>query len=284
MLAFLSTPTLFKWLKLGSLMSFEYLLATGLVFLVFYVWFKKKLWYAKIQQRYPENKHIIREIKYSISTLFILGIVIMLVTLANKHGLTRAYKPFDKYGYTYYFFSMVLMMFVHDTYFYWGHRLMHWKPIYKWAHQTHHLSVNPSPFAAYAFHPFEAIFEMGILPVLAFTIPHHISTLTIFALYSLVINIGAHVGHEFFPKGVLKHKIFKWHNTATHHNLHHQAVKYNFGLYFNFWDKLMKTNHPRYEFYFNKVTDQRAKRKAALLEAAQPEQAVEIPATALAEV
>jgi Delta7-sterol 5-desaturase len=254
----LPVANIIKWLKLAFSMSFQYLVFTAIVFFIFYSWKKKDLWYAKIQQRYPANKHILREIAYSVSTLFILAIVIMLVTWANKNGLTRAYKPLDKYGYGYYFFSMVLMMVVHDTYFYWGHRFLHWKPIFKWAHKTHHLSLNPTPFAAYAFHPIEAIFEMGILPVLAFTIPHHISTLTIFALYSLFINVAAHVGYEFLPKGFAKHKLFKWHNTPTHHNLHHRFVKYNFGLYFNFWDRIMKTNHPHYEAEFEALADQRA--------------------------
>ena len=35
--------------------------------------------------------------------------------------------------------------------------------------------------------------------------------------------------------------------------MHHTNVKYNFGLYFNFWDKIMHTNHPNYEDNFDKV-------------------------------
>ena len=29
--------------------------------------------------------------------------------------------------------------------------------------------------------------------------------------------------------------------------MHHRLVKCNYGLYFNFWDRVMKTNHPHYE-------------------------------------
>jgi Delta7-sterol 5-desaturase len=42
-------------------------------------------------------------------------------------------------------------------------------------------------------------------------------------------------------------------NTATHHNMHHQLLKHNFGLYFNFWDRLMGTNHPEYEQRFEEI-------------------------------
>lgn len=42
-------------------------------------------------------------------------------------------------------------------------------------------------------------------------------------------------------------------NTSTHHNLHHQQGNYNFGLYFNFWDRMMGTNHPQYAETFDQV-------------------------------
>jgi lathosterol oxidase len=238
-------------------MIVQYLLFTGLIYLVFYVWKNKALWSAKIQQRYPKNKHIFREIRYSAYSLLILGVIIAFVVWANKHHLTQAYKPIDKYGWGYYALSLVIMIVIHDTYFYWGHRFLHWKPIFKYVHKTHHLSINPTPFAAYAFHPLEAIFEMGIVPVLVFTVPHHISAISVFAMYSLLLNIAAHVGYEFLPKGFARHKILKWHNTATHHNMHHTNFKTNFGLYFNFWDTLMKTNHPHYEEFFEELADRR---------------------------
>lgn len=241
--------------------SIRYLLFTGSFYLFFYVWRNKRYWYAKIQQRYPEKKHIIHEIKYSSITILIFGAVILMVIWAGKHGLTQVYSPINKYGYLYYFFSIGLMIILHDTYFYWTHRLMHWKPLFRLAHKTHHLSTNPTPFAAYAFHPIEALVEVGIIPLIAFTIPHHASAITIFSLYSLLLNVTGHLGYELFPKGFASHKIFKWHNTSTHHNMHHRLVKCNYGLYFNFWDRLMKTNHPHYEQSFNAVIETREQGK-----------------------
>jgi len=235
----------------------RYLLFTGSFYLFFYVWKNRKYWYSKIQQRYPEKKHIIHEIKYSFFTMMIFGGIILLVIWAGRHGLTMAYEPVDKYGYAYYFFSIGLMIVVHDAYFYWTHRLLHWKPLFKLAHKTHHLSVNPTPFAAYAFHPVEAVIEIGIIPLIAFTIPHHTSAITIFSLYSLLLNVTGHLGYELFPKGFASHKLFKWHNTSTHHNMHHRLVKCNYGLYFNFWDRVMGTNHPDYEKSFDEVVEKR---------------------------
>ena len=261
---FSSLTNSFDSLKIVLNMSLRYLLFTGSFYLVFYVWQNKRYLHHKIQQRYPENKHIIREIKYSFLTILIFGAVILSVVWAGKHGLTNAYEPAGKYGYTYYAISILLMIIMHDTYFYWTHRLMHWKPLFKWVHKTHHLSLNPTPFAAYAFHPVEAVVEVGIIPLIAFTLPHAPSALTIFSLYSLLLNVTGHLGFELFPGGFASHWLFKWHNTSTHHNMHHRLTKCNYGLYFNFWDRVMNTNHPDYEKSFDAVTEARNKAKMDL--------------------
>jgi len=254
-----------KWLivllgKNAELILFtgiQYLLIAGVFYLFFYTRNKKKYRHAKIQQRYSEKKHIIRDLKYSFSTIIIDGVIVILVFWASKHGYTQIYKPVDRYGYAWYFFSILLIIIMHDTYFYWTHRLLHWKPLFKWVHKTHHLSRNPTPFSSYAFHPAEAVINAGILPLVAFTIPAHLSVIVIFTIYQLLINVYGHLGYELYPPKFINHWLTKWSNTSTHHNLHHQFVKCNYGLYFNFWDRVMKTNHAKYEEYFEGVVGQR---------------------------
>src|SRR3954471_10412406 len=113
----------FDALKLLLNIAVRYLLFTGSFYLVFYVWKNKRYWASKIQQRYPEKQHIFREIRYSFFTVLIFGAIIMLTIIAGMKGWTLVYTPFDKYGYFYYFSSIVLMIILHDTYFYWTHRL-----------------------------------------------------------------------------------------------------------------------------------------------------------------
>jgi lathosterol oxidase len=263
---FSSLPNTIESIRVIFNIVSRYLLFTGSFYLVFYVWKHKRFWMAKIQQRYPEKKNILNEIKYSFITMLIFGGVILLTIWAGRHSLTRVYAPLDKYGYLYYFLSILLMIVLHDTYFYWTHRAMHWKPLFKVMHKTHHLSVNPTPFAAYAFHPLEALVEVGIIPLIAFTIPHHASAITVFSLYALLLNVMGHLGYELFPKGFASHWLFKWHNTSTHHNMHHRLVKCNYGLYFNFWDRVMHTNHPGYEESFDDVVNQRQQADAIIME------------------
>ena len=233
------------------------MLIAGGLFMVFYVWKKAQYLYLKIQQRFPSKKDVVREIKYSISTSIIFSVVIVLVMWASAEDVTLIYRPIDKYGWGYFVFSVFLMIFIHDAYFYWTHRLLHWKPLFKRVHVVHHMSLNPTPFSAYAFHPVEALVEVGIVPVIVFLVPYHYIALTIFSGYALVMNIMGHMGYEFFPKSFARNKAANWHNSATHHNMHHRYVKYNFGLYFNLWDRWMKTNHPKYEEVFEQVADQR---------------------------
>ena len=58
--------------------------------------------------------------------------------------------------------------------------------------------------------------------------------------FSSVIN---HLDIEIYPKNP-NNILTKWVIGATHHSLHHKQFKYNFGLYFTFWDKIEKTESP----------------------------------------
>jgi len=62
-----------------------------------------------------------------------------------------------------------------------------------------------------------------------------------------------HVGFEILPKGFTKNKWWNWNTAITHHNMHHQYFHSNYGLYFTWWDKLMKTEHKDYHEAFDEV-------------------------------
>ena len=153
----------------------------------------------------------------------------------------------------YYILAFPLMFIIHDTYFYWTHRLMHHKKLFNIMHLVHHKSTNPSPWAAYAFHPFESIVEVGIFVVFLFTIPVHKTHIPLFFLFSIIYNIYGHLGWELYPKGFSKTSIGKWINTSVNHNQHHKYFKGNYGLYTLFWDRMMGTIRPDYDEAFEEV-------------------------------
>jgi sterol desaturase/sphingolipid hydroxylase (fatty acid hydroxylase superfamily) len=158
------------------------------------------------------------------------------------------------HGWPWFCTSIVLTIFLHDAYFYWTHRLMHHRRLFPIFHRVHHLSHNPSPWAAYAFHPAEGLVQAGILPLTAILIPIHPLAFAIFMMWQLTDNILGHTGYEFYPRWLMKTPLKFFLNPPTHHAMHHEKMHGNYGIYFNFWDRLMGTNHPHYEARFLEVT------------------------------
>jgi lathosterol oxidase len=235
--------------------TFRYLLFAGIAFSLFWILLKNKLHHRWIQQdRVQDNSKIRHEIKYSLMTMLVFGCAGVLIYTMKTLGWTMLYKDISEYGLPYFFFSLLALILFHDTYFYWTHRLMHHPKLFKKMHLTHHISTNPSPWAAFAFNPYEAVVEAGIVPIAVLLFPLHGLTILFFLIYMTFLNVLGHLAFELFPKNFLRNPIFKWHNTSTHHNMHHRYFHCNYGLYFNWWDRWMGTNHENYQATFETVT------------------------------
>ncbi|NCN10399.1 MAG: sterol desaturase family protein [Leptospira sp.] len=234
--------------------TIRYLIFAGIAFSLFWVLWKKKLQHKWIQQdRVRDNSKIRHEIKYSLLTMIVFGFTGILVFTMKSLGWTMIYKDISEYGLPYFFVSLIALILFHDTYFYWTHRMMHHPKLFKKMHLTHHISTNPSPWAAFAFNPYEAVVEAGIVPIAVLLFPLHGLTILFFLLYMTFLNVLGHLAFELFPKNFLRNPIFKWHNTSTHHNMHHRYFHCNYGLYFNWWDRWMNTNHVKYQSTFEEV-------------------------------
>lgn len=242
-----------KILLIFSISIIRYLLFAGIAYLIFYVWKRKEFFRIKIQQKFPEGKRIQDEVMYSVFSMLIFSITGAFVFWLSKNGYTLSYKHFNEHGLGYFIFSVVAFIIAHDTYFYWTHRFMHWDKVYKYVHRVHHLSTNPTPWAAFSFHPLEAIIEVGILPIMVMILPLHVYAILAWVLYMTLLNVMGHLGFEIFPSGFTKGVITKWHNSSVHHNMHHKYVRCNYSLYFNIWDRLLHTNHEKYDEEFEAV-------------------------------
>ena len=242
------------------LIGSRYLLLASLAFLIFYVLLKKKIAGKKIQQKFPRLLDYTREIGFSILTIFIMAFIpAIVIGSPSLSKYTRFYTDIQQHSMTWFVLAFPVMAIIHDTYFYWMHRAIHHPRVFKLVHLVHHQSTNPSPFAAYSFHPLEAILEAGIFLVFVFTIPVHFYHLIFFFLFMIIYNVYGHLGWELYPKGFSKHWLGKWINTSVNHNLHHQYFKGNYGLYFLFWDRLMGTIRPDYDERFEAVKNRSQK-------------------------
>ena len=232
----------------------RYLIPASIAFFVLWRWKWDALAHRRIQARRPHSRVFAREIRYSIATAAIFALVGVAVRDLAHAGVLHIYDRIDTYGWPYWVASIVLAIVIHDTYFYWTHRAMHHTRLYRIVHRVHHLSTTPSPWAAYAFGPFEAVVAALVLPLILLVVPMHISAIFVFLLYMIAMNVIGHLGIELYPHGFAHHRWTRWYSTSTHHNLHHRDFRGNYGLYFTWWDRLMGTQHPEYEATFARLT------------------------------
>lgn len=63
------------------------------------------------------------------------------------------------------------------------------------------------------------------------------------ALRSISVFVSGMLLYDTFHLGynIKIFKIIKFQNTSIDHDLHHRNAKYNFGLYFTFWNRFMGT-------------------------------------------
>lgn len=246
----------FEKLTLGIALDnfLRYMSCAGVAWLLGYVFFKRQWQHRKINPRMPAKSDVWREIRWSMLTVLIYGLVGAATLWAWRQGWTRMYRDLAIHGWGWFVTSIGLIIVVHDTWFYWTHRLMHHRALFRWFHRVHHLSTNPSPWAAYAFAPPEAFMQALIFPLVAFTLPVHPFAFAVFMLWQLLFNVAGHTGYEYSPRWLMDTWLGKLLNTPTNHAMHHESLRGNYGLYFNVWDRLMGTNHTHYEDRFREVT------------------------------
>ena len=241
---------LFRYIQI---IAIRYFVLAGIVWFIWYVLLRDKISYKKIQLRFPISKDYQREIFYSIITMTIFASVPTLILGTSFRAHTQVYTNMQDHSMLWFWLAFPLMLIIHDTYFYWMHRLMHHPKLFVLFHLLHHKSVNPSPWAAYAFYPTEAVVEAGIFIVFVIIMPVHFLHFFIFFLFMIIYNIYGHLGWEVYPKGFNKHWLGKWINTSVNHNLHHQYFKGNYGLYFLWWDRWMGTLRDDYDEKYEEV-------------------------------
>ncbi|HET7766937.1 MAG TPA: sterol desaturase family protein [Burkholderiales bacterium] len=229
----------------AAIFGFRYLAFAGLAFAAWYG--RREAPPGKLQAAMPGLRQLGREIAYSVVAVLIFGLVNALLAGYGILAHTRLYTDVAQHGWAWFWLSIPLMILVHDAYFYWTHRLMHTRPLFRAFHAVHHLSTNPTPWTAYSFHPLEsAVQALGVVLII-FVMPSHPLALILFQTISTAINVYGHLGYEIYPRDFSRHWLGRWINTSTAHNRHHKTARHNYGFYFLFWDRLMGTLEPSYE-------------------------------------
>ena len=117
---------------------------------------------------------------------------------------------------------LVLIPFWREFHFYWIHRAIHWKPLYKWVHYLHHKNVNPIPWSGMAMHPVETLLYFSVV-MIHWVVPSH----PFHFLFNIQhAGLGPACGHHGFEGPVLADK---WPTGSYFHYLHHRYFECNYG-------------------------------------------------------
>lgn len=231
----------------------RYILGAGGTYLLINIMLARRLGAQKIRPSAVPQGQILREILTSLRTVLIFTAAGTSIALGARVGVITIYQDIAAYGWTYFAFSIAVLIILHDAWFYWTHRALHYPPLFRRFHRLHHKSHQPTPFTSYSFDVGEAVVNAVYLPFVLIILPTHPVALFIFVTHMMLRNAIGHCGIEIFPANAKGRPVFGWLTSVTHHDMHHAHAGYNHGLYFSWWDRFMKTEHPRYLTEFARV-------------------------------
>lgn len=223
---------------------FRYFVAAGVFFYYYYILKEEKFRKRRLSKRGWRKNQLRKEMVWSMWSSAIFAFFGALMYLLWQEGYTAIYVDITQYGYGYLPVSLGIILFLHETYYYWIHRWMHHPKIFRKVHKVHHDSLTPTPWTAFSFHPWESLLEALILPAILLFLPVHISVLGFYLLLMTLSSVINHLDIEIYPGWLQRSFIGKLFIGATHHHYHHSEFKTNYGLYFTFWDKWMGTESP----------------------------------------
>ena len=196
-----------------------------------------------------------KEIRRSAMVSLIFAAFGIAVLVLWQEGWTKLYPTLDATrDWVWLFLGPVVFLLAQETYYYWIHRWMHRPGVYERVHRWHHESIETTAWTAFSFHPVEAVLQAVFLPLSVLIIPMHtFAFLTLLAVMTLSATIN-HAGIEVFPASWARLPGLRGLIGATHHDAHHKQARYNFGLYFTFWDHWMGTESPKFREQFERFT------------------------------
>ncbi|WP_137129276.1 sterol desaturase family protein [Rhizobium sp. FY34] len=162
-----------------------------------------------------------------------------------------------------------LSVVLYDAWFYWVHRLLHWKPFYRF-HALHHKSVAPTVWTNHHETLVEGFLNQAFYLLIPFILPIPWQLLVLQKLYDQVSGMLGHAGFEHFasPAGRTP---FPFASTVFH-DQHHGYFKYNYGHTFSWWDRMMGTLHPRYDATLESFEPKKPDSSATVEPGSKPDQ------------
>jgi Delta7-sterol 5-desaturase len=232
----------------------RYFLVAGGTYWFFYSPFSQFFTNPDLPHYSPSLLSIQRDIKLSIFSAGIFALMMEFILSAYRGGITLLYNECEPNGLWYLGISYGAVLILQDTYFYFTHRWFHHPSLFRWLHQGHHRSPDPTPWTSFAFDPLEAIVHSLFLIGIIFIIPLHFITVIAVLVTMTIWAVLNHLGIDRLPLSFPHHWLGRWFIGPAHHSIHHRNYSVHYGLYFTFWDKLLGTQDPSYDQQFSHST------------------------------
>jgi len=144
--------------------------------------------------------------------------VVTMWMYANHHLLTLRWQAHP----VWFVVWILAIPFWREFHFYWVHRFIHWKPMYKYVHYLHHKNVNPNPWSGMAMHPVETTIYLSVC-MIHWVVPSH----PFHFLFDLQhAGLGPAGGHAGFEGPIVNGK---FPSGSYFHYLHHRYFECNYG-------------------------------------------------------
>lgn len=201
----------------------------------------------RIQDR-PCPSHIVRrDILQSTKSLASISFFFALGSVMSRHGIGWR-PPTGAWGAA---GSLLASMLMFDTLFYWGHRLIHTRLLFKHVHKWHHVSRTPTVWSNNSDSLIDNCVLQSYWIFAHLVLPIHPAVLLVHKVFDQVSGMVGHTGHE-YTSGRTEVSPYPM-LAVTFHDQHHAYFNCNFATHFSIWDRSMRTLHPDYESTLKKV-------------------------------
>lgn len=143
---------------------------------------------------------------------------------ANGHVGLPGLEPSSGWFWAWFAFLLLAAPVIHALHFYFTHRLLHWKPLYRSVHCVHHLNVEIGPWSGLAMHPVEQAVYFSTVAVQWLLAAHPLNAL--FQIH--IAAFSPALGHSGFEKLMVGRRLGV--DTGNYfHYLHHRYFECNYG-------------------------------------------------------
>jgi sterol desaturase/sphingolipid hydroxylase (fatty acid hydroxylase superfamily) len=192
-------------------------------------------------QRRETAKNPIDEIRSSLVPLAVTSLCLTLGLFAQGKGWALSPVKFTWWSIPLFIPVLVALQ---DAWFYWTHRLLHTKPLYRF-HKRHHMTIAPTVLSSDDSTVVDTVFAHTFYALVPFVMPVPALVILLHRLLDQVSGMIGHAGFEHFASATTRKP---WPFICTvFHDQHHQHFVYNYGIYTSVWDRVCGTLHSRYD-------------------------------------